>query len=141
MGNKDSGMPNIKGGFWGLAVADHDKEEIILSNKYYAMGQFSRYIRPGMTIVHTDNTSLGAYDKDKNRLVLVCVNSKENDEEISADFKTFLSCKCKIIPVRTSGSITDGEHWTELPSFTSDSGEFTYTLKSGSVTTFIIDKV
>ena len=134
------GVPDLTQGFWGTAFADIDKEEIYLTQKYYAFGQFSRYIRPGMTIVHTDNTSLGAYDKDKSKLVLVCVNSKADDEEITVDFKSFLKCECKITPVRTSGSLRDGEHWKELPSFIAQSGEFTYTLKSNSVTTFIIDK-
>lgn len=46
MGNKDSGKPDYTGGYWGLATADHDSKKIILSMKYYAMGQFSRYIRP-----------------------------------------------------------------------------------------------
>lgn len=135
-----SQMPDLNKGFWGTAFADMDKEEIYLTQKYYAFGQFSRYIRPGMTIVHTDKKSLGAYDKKTGRIVLVCVNTKEKDEEIKADFKTFLRCRCKINPIRTSGSINDGEHWSELGSFTAQDSEFTYTLKGNSVTTFIIDR-
>ena len=134
-------LPDLTQGFWGTAFADIDKEEIYLSQKYYAFGQFSRYIRPGMTIVHTDKASLGAYDKATDRLVLVCVNSKAKDEEFSADFKNFLSCKRKVLPVRTSGSISDGEHWNVLDSFISEDNSFTYTLKGNSVTTFIIDRV
>ena len=134
-------LPDLTQGFWGTAFADIDKEEIYLSQKYYAFGQFSRYIRPGMTIVHTGKTSLGAYDKATDRLVLVCVNSKAEDEEISIDLKNFLSCKRKVLPVRTSGSISDGEHWNVLESFISEDNSFTYTLKRGSVTTFIIDRV
>ena len=134
-------LPDLTQGFWGTAFADIDKEEIYLSQKYYAFGQFSRYIRPGMTIVHTDKTSLSAYDKATDRLVLVCVNSKAKDEEISADFKNFLSYKRKILPVRTSGSLSDGEHWKELDSFIADSSDFTYTLKGNSVTTFIIERI
>ena len=134
-------LPDLTQGFWGTAFADIDKEEIYLSQKYYAFGQFSRYIRPGMTIVHTGKTSLGAYDKATDRLVLVCVNSKAEDEEISIDLKNFLSCKRKVLPVRTSGSISDGEHWNVLESFISEDNSFTYTLKGNSVTTFIIDRV
>ena len=51
-------MPDMSKGFWGVAVADHDNEEIILSQKYYAFGQFSRYIRPGDTIIHCDKNTL-----------------------------------------------------------------------------------
>ncbi len=133
-------MPDLTQGFWGTAFADIDNEEIYLTQKYYAFGQFSRYIRPGMTIVHTDKKSLGAYDKDTGRLVLVCVNTKAEDEEISATFHTFDNEMRKITPIRTSGSIKDGEHWNELDSFDAK-GEFTHILKGNSVTTFIIDKI
>ena len=44
-------MVNVNRGFWGVAVGDHDKNEIILTQKYYAFGQFSKYIRPGYTII------------------------------------------------------------------------------------------
>ena len=134
-------IPDLTQGFWGTAFADIDNEEIYLTQKYYAFGQFSRYIRPGMTIVHTDKASLGAYDKDKGRLILVCVNSKANDEEIKIDFKSFLKYPCKITPVRTSGSMTAGEHWAELPSFIAENSEFDFTLKGSSVTTLIIEKL
>ena len=93
-----------------------------------------------MTIVHTDKKSLGAIDKNTGRVVLVCVNTKAQDEDVSAIFHN-LSKECrKVTPIRTSGSIADGEHWNELPSFTADKGEFNYSLKGNSVTTFIIDK-
>ena len=67
-GNKDSGMPNINTGFWGVAVADHDKNEVILSKKYYAFGQFSRYIRPGMIMLNSSNRSMAAFDKENGRV-------------------------------------------------------------------------
>ena len=134
-------LPDLTQGFWGTAFADIDKEEICLSQKYYAFGQFSRYIRPGMTIVHTDKKSLASYDKNTDRLVLVCVNTKQADEEVSAVFHTFTREMRKITPVRTSGNLADGEHWNELDSFTAQGNEFTYILKGNSVTTFIIDRV
>ena len=132
-------LPDITQGFWGTAFADIDKEEIYLTQKYYAFGQFSRYIRPGMTIVHTDKNSLGAYDKKTGKFILVCVNSKASDEEASVVFHSICNKCRKVTPIRTSGSIADGEHWNELPSFMMDSHKFTYSLKGNSVTTFIIE--
>ena len=132
-------MPNLTQGFWGTAFADIDNEEIYLTQKYYAFGQFSRYIRPGMSIVHTDKKSLGAYDKNTGRLVLVCVNTKAEDEKIAVTFHTFGEEMRKITPIRTSGKIKDGEHWNELETFNTQ-GELAYTLKGNSITTFIIDK-
>jgi O-glycosyl hydrolase len=134
-------MPDLNQGFWGTAFADIDKEEIYLTQKYYAFGQFSRYIRPGMTIVHTDKKSLAAYDKAADRITLVCINTKQDDQEITVDFKSLLNCRCKIKPVRTSGSISDGEHWSELDSFISEGNDFSYSLKGNSITTFIIERM
>ena len=134
-------MPDLDKGFWGTAFADIDKEEIYLTQKYYAFGQFSRYIRPGMTIVNIDKKSLAAYDSDTGRLVLVCVNTKTEDEDIKASFCTFSRESRKVSVIRTSGTMEDGEHWNELPSFTADDNEFTYSLKGNSVTTFIIDRL
>lgn len=133
------GMPDLTKGYWGTAFADIDKQEIYLTQKYYAFGQFSKFIRPGMTIVHTDKTSLGAYDKNTDRLVLVCINIKETDADTSVVFHSFSDGMRKITPVRTSGNMKDGEHWNTLPSFTADGNQFNYTLKGNSVTTFIID--
>lgn len=135
------GIPDLNNGFWGTAFADIDKEEIYLTQKYYAFGQFSRYIRPGMTIIHTDKSSLGAYDKNTGRLVLVCINKKEVDEDISIVFNSFSKELRKITPVRTSGDIKSGEHWSELPSFTAENNEFTFNLKGNSITTFLIDRI
>ena len=134
-------LPDITQGFWGTAFADIDKEEIYLTQKYYAFGQFSRYIRPGMTVIHTDKSSLGAYDKNTGRLVLVCINVKEKDESITAVFNTFSKGMRKITPIRTCGNIKNGEHWNELPSFTTDNNEFSFSLKGNSITTFLIDEV
>jgi len=61
-GKKDSGMVNTQDGFWGISVADHDKNEIILTQKYYGFGQFSRYIRPGYTLIGCYNNSIAFYD-------------------------------------------------------------------------------
>ena len=134
------GMPDTEKGFWGTAFADIDKEEIYLTQKYYAFGQFSRYIRPGMTIISTDKKSLGAYDKNTGRLVLVCINTKSKDEKIEASFHTFGQEMRKITPVRTSGSIEKGEQWKELEAFNAKD-DFNYILKGNSVTTFIIDTI
>ncbi len=57
-GKKDSGMVNLNNGYWGIAVADHDNQNIILTQKYYAFGQFSRYIRPGYTIIAGSDNSV-----------------------------------------------------------------------------------
>ena len=140
MGNKDSGMPNIKGGFWGLAVADHDKEEIILSHKYYAMGQFSRYIRPGDTIIHCNKRTLAAYNKETGKIVIVAVNDTGKNKHITYSLDGFKATYNTAEIIRTSGSLEDGEKWSGIGTIGVESNKINVSLNPNSITTFIINK-
>lgn len=131
-------MPDLNEGFWGCAFADIDKEEIYLTQKYYAFGQFSRYIRPGMTIIHTGKSSLCAFDKKEKKLILVCVNSSKKETVLEADYSPFALSLSSAEIYRTSGSIEDGEHWTKLESIALSGGNMHFTLKENSITTFIL---
>lgn len=139
MGNKDSGMPNIKGGFWGLAVADHDKEEIILSNKYYAMGQFSRYIRPGDAIIHCDKNTLSAYNKETGKITIVAVNDTSKTKHITYALDGFKTIGKTAQIIRTSGSLENGERWANIGTVDIINNELKVQLKSNSITTFVIN--
>ncbi len=137
-GRKDlPAMPSLDKGFWGCAFADIDKEEIYLTQKYYAFGQFSRYIRPNMRMVHTSKDSIAAYDD--NSLVLVCINCEAKDKDIAvnyADFGDFSACEM----IRTRGSLAEGEHWADCGELTCKDGCFTAPIKGNSVTTFILHR-
>lgn len=137
-GNKDSGMPNINDGFWGVAVADHDKNEIILSKKYYGFGQYTRYIRPGMIMLNTGSSTMAAYDKDKEQLVIVAYNSGSGTSEILCDLTQFDQVGKVIKTVRTSPS----EDWAEVSNAGSvQNGVLSASLAPLSITTYIIDGV
>ncbi len=140
MGNKDFGMPNIKGGFWGLAVADHDKDEIILSNKYYAMGQFSRYIRPGDTIIHCDKNALAAYNKNTGKIVIVAVNDTSKTKKITFFLDGFNKDYQTAEIIRTSSSLEEGEKWANVGTADVTDNRINVNLKSNSVTTFILNE-
>lgn len=140
-GKKDSGMPDINGGFWGLAVADHDNDNIILTKKYYAFGQFSRYIRPGFTMLNVSGNNVAAYDEKNNQLVIVCVNTSGSNKDIDFDLSQFDSVDGNVKVVRTSGDVKTGENWKELSPVTADENGFSATLLANSVTTYIIDDV
>ena len=137
-GIADSGFPSTENGYWGLCFAEHDEKKIYLSKKYYAMGQFSRYIRPGDTLIHCDDDTLASYNSISNRVTVVCVNDKKSDIEKQIDISDFKNDSGKISVIRTSGNLKDGENWKELPSFALINGKFTYTLKGNSITTFTI---
>ncbi|MCH5323727.1 MAG: hypothetical protein J1E39_00795 [Eubacterium sp.] len=137
-GNQDRGMVDVNGGYWGLAVADHDNDTVILTQKYYTMGQFTRYIRPGMTLIHIDESTIAAYDKDTHKLVIVAVNSKAADKSCKFDISRFDIAAGIVQTVRTSGDMESGEHWAEIEETNTVSGCFTAVLKGNSITTFIL---
>lgn len=139
MGNKDNGIPDVNGGYWGLAFADHDKQEIILTQKYYAMGQFSRFIRPGDTIIHCGDDALAAYNKESGKIVVVAVNDTAQDKEYSVEFTDFDSVGEVAKVIRTSGDIKTGEQWKELDDIAVADGGFKTILKANSITTFVIE--
>jgi len=141
MGKKDSGMPDITTGFWGLSVADHDKKEIILTQKYYAFGQFSRYIRPGYTMLKTSDSTVAAYDPKGNKLVIVGVNDGSSAKQLNFDLSEFGSIGDKVQVIRTSGSMANGEHWKDVGNIATNANGFSAELKAQSVTTYIIENV
>lgn len=140
-GKKDSGMPDISTGFWGLAVADHDKGDIILTKKYYAFGQFSRYIRPGFTMLNSSGSTLAAYDNENNQLVIVAVNTSGNNSNMSFDLSGFKSTGNKAEVVRTSGDVYSGENWASVAPAAVNDKHLNVSLIPNSVTTFIINDV
>ncbi len=140
-GNKDSGMPDITGGFWGTAVADHDNDTIILTQKYYGFGQFTRYIRPGATLIHCDDNTLAAYDKGKGELVIVAINPYAADKTFNFDLSQFTKLGTSVEATRTSGDSASGEHWAQLDNIKAHSEGFVAELKGNSITTFVMSGV
>jgi len=142
-GNKDSGMPNLEGGFWGLAVADHDKDTIVLSKKYYAYGQFSRYIRPGYTILYTmSESAMAAYSEENKQLVIVAINKDSDAKIANIPLDGFVwKDGAKASVIRTSGDMATGENWAELPAVEVGAEGLSVTLKEFSITTYVIDGI
>ncbi|WP_296834453.1 glycoside hydrolase [Butyrivibrio sp.] len=136
----NSGVP-----FWGIAIADHDLQELLLGQKYYAFGQFTRYIRPGYCIIGSSDNTVAAYNPEDGTIVIVAINTRPSDvkwEFDLSDFEGLVSDKT-ITATRTSGSLQDGESWADVTDSidldkTSSDQSFTAVLKGSSVTTFVI---
>jgi len=140
-GNKDSGMVNVNSGFWGAAVCNHDKEEIILTQKYYGIGQITRYINAGDNVIPTGNTSsMAAYDKDTKTLTIVAMSYDDTDKLFEFTLKGF-DIKGKASVIRTSGSMENGEHWDLVDEFSGADWDGTYLIKGYSVNTIVIEDV
>ena len=140
-GKKDSGMVDLNGGYWGVAVADHDNNTIILTQKYYACGQFTIYIRPGYTIISGNEHSVAAYDNEGKKLVIVVINIEGNEKNVDFNLESFSSVGKNVRVIRTSGKVSNGEKWAELTPINTYGKGFIATLKENSVTTFIVDDV
>lgn len=79
-----------KGG-WGLLDADLMKGVIGAANpKLYVVAQYSRHIRPGMTILANDDlNTVVAYDAAGAKLVIVSFNSESTPRTIAYDLGRF----------------------------------------------------
>ena len=141
MGRRDGGPLRTQGGYWGTACANHDTGEILLTQKYYAFGQFSRYIRPGSTLINcpTDRRSgikaLAAVSKKQ--LTIVCTNTTNQKKDLTIDLSEFKP-KGSVKQFRTSGQFQDGEHWSETDLGKIKDSNLEVTLIPNSVTTFQI---
>ena len=134
-GNKDFGIPDKEKGFWGLAFVDHDTEEILLTQKYYCMGQFSRYINVDDTIQHINEDVLCATNEKEVKLVVV--NDKTAPTPLKIDLNDTNRCISSVKAIRTSGNLQNGESWYELPEEIINDNIYEITLKGNSITTFI----
>ena len=136
-GNVDSGIPDKEKGFWGLAFADHDAEEIILTQKYYCMGQFSKFIGFADTIYHIDKNVLCAHNGKETKIVTV--NSKKETEPIKISLKNTQKSYSNVKAYRTSGTVEDGECIQLITNEAIDNNCYQTYLKPNSVTTFIFE--
>lgn len=136
-GKKDSGMVDMTKGFWGTAVADHDQNKIVLSKKYYCFGQYTRYIRPGMTMLKSSGNTMAAFDEKNGQLVIVSYNTSANKSDIVYDLSQFSQCGTSAKMIRTSNT----EDWADAGTAAISGGALKTTLQPNSVTTFIIDGV
>lgn len=131
-------LPDLTEGFWGTAFADTDNEEIILTQKYYAFGQFTRYIRPGMKLIKVDKSIIACYDDKGKSLRIVCVNSKNKDTAVNFSLDGFVPEEGKIKAYRTSGAVRDGEKWQRVDCTQKTVKGFFAVLKANSITSFVV---
>ncbi|EPS44389.1 hypothetical protein H072_1584 [Dactylellina haptotyla CBS 200.50] len=83
----------IDGGGWGLIDGNNDAVTVgAVSQKYYALAQFTRHIREGMTIIDGGGDSVvAAYDSSKKKLVIVAVNWSTTGQYFNFDLSRFTS--------------------------------------------------
>lgn len=143
-GRSDKGPLQLSGGYWGTAWADHDTEEIHLSQKYYAFGQFSRHIRPMATIIKCDTDrksgckAIAAWNIYTGELTIVCTNTTEEERILNFDLSDLKIKRGSSQQIRTSGSITDGEHWSKTKGPKIIKSNLRASLLPNSITTYVV---
>ena len=140
---KERNTTSLKGAYWGLGIADHFSEKLLLGKRYYAYGQFTRFIRPGDRIIASSSpNTLAAYNRESGKIVIVAVNSSESARDMTFDLSAFEQIPASSAKViRTSGAVNEGENWNEdIPAVTVRNKRLAVSLVPFSITTFVIDK-
>lgn len=132
-------------GFWGLAVADHNEKKIYLTKKYYAYGQYSRYIRPGYTFLTMPGDNVAAYDTKTGTLVLVIDNTESGNQRYEIDLHRFgaVAADASVEVIRTSGTLEEGENWADISDretavLDSEHKQMVAEVMGNSLTTYVI---
>jgi len=108
----------------------------VINRKFYVMGQFSQFIRPGFQIVDVnDNNSLAGYDPTNRILVIVAINEDAGSSlEVTYNLSAFDTLPAGVLAVRTSPS----ENQVALAPISVSNSMFTISLAPDSVTTFSV---
>ncbi|TDX81019.1 O-glycosyl hydrolase [Rathayibacter sp. PhB151] len=123
---------------WGLVYADYAASgsgELTFPKRYYAMGQYSKFLRPGsVMIADTDPSTMTAYDFGSGKLVAVATNSSGAARDIALDLRAF-GGTASATAFRTSAT----ESIAPVSAGTIAGSTLTSSLPANSITTFVID--
>lgn len=136
---EENNSANYTNELWGVGMADHDKEELVLTNKYYVYGQFTKYINPGDTIIASSANTLAAYNKNTGDIKIVANNaSNSSDVDYEFDLSGFSTIGTNVREIRTD--MQGNEKWAEIKDGALLDGKtLTTTLKANTVTTYLIE--
>lgn len=113
-------------------------EDYSLSKQFYAMGQYSKFIRPGHHIIGAyDDHTLASYDEANDKLVIVTTNDSSNSRDIFFDLSRFSQVTGDAIPYRTSNL----ESLSSLSAIPASTSGFNVTVPAKSIMTFVLDDV
>ncbi|MBY7142884.1 RICIN domain-containing protein [Virgibacillus sp. NKC19-3] len=130
---------------WGLihvdfSPEDFDKLEWHKNKKYYTMGNYTKFIRPGNQFINTDNEdTTAAIDKQSNEVVVVHTNHSDTEEAIDFDLSGFetVANSATATPYVTSES----ENLSEKDNIEVSNEVLSTTVDPKSVTSFVISDV
>lgn len=122
---------------WGVGMGDHDEQNIVVTNKYYIFGQFTRYIEPGDTIIASSDRTLAAYNKESGNIKIVVTNPSNEDIDYNFDLSAFTSVGDTVTEIRSNKN--GSEKWAEISGEAVLNGKtLTAPAKANTVTTFVV---
>lgn len=127
---------------WGMLrnpLTGNERTNYVINKKFYVLGQFSQFIRPGFQILEAgDDHSLVAYNPTNQTLVIVAVNDQAEKLKVSYNLEKFAALPGSVSFIcRTSPS----ENQAALTAINLTSRSFAATLTPKSVTTFVLNNV
>lgn len=125
-------------GGWGMLLNpldDRGNTGYTINRKFYVMGQFSQFIRPGCQLVNVgDTNSLAAYSASNRTLVIVAINDTTNGFSVDYDLSGFSSLPSQAARHRTSPT----ENLASLPALGLTGHKLVTYLPAQSVTTYVL---
>lgn len=93
----------IDGGVWGSIHVDYDVQTAERNKRYWMHAQFSRFIRPGATVIESGHDSvLAALVPASQSLVMVILNAGDADRTYALDLSRFTLTQPVLRVYRTS---------------------------------------
>jgi O-glycosyl hydrolase len=137
--------PEHENGNWGLIQVDFDPADfenvkIYKNKKYYAMGNYSKFIRPGYQVINSNSSdTLAAINKDDNSVVVVYTNSTAEEKAINFDLSGFetVEANAKATPYVTSNT----ENLAQKSDVKISGNEVSAVIQPQSITTFVVSGV
>ncbi|WP_046728426.1 glycoside hydrolase [Streptomyces humi] len=127
----------------GLIYYDPDyatdgNQTLYFTKRYYALGQYSKFVRPG-SVAHNvtgapDGVEVSSYDRDGTWVVVVN-NHNTTDTPLSLHFNSGTPVRARQA-VRTSAT----EDWADVAKPTVSAGTVSATLAARSITTYVLDQ-
>ncbi|MFJ3303676.1 glycoside hydrolase [Streptomyces sp. NPDC086549] len=113
-------------------------QTLYFTKRYYALGQYSKFVRPG-AVAHNvtgvpDGVEVSAYDRD-GRWVVVVNNHNTTDTALSLHFNSRSPMRA-VQAVRTSAD----ENWADVARPSVSGGSVLATLAPRSITTYVLDQ-
>jgi O-glycosyl hydrolase len=137
--------PEHENANWGLIQVDFDPQDpshvkIYKKKKYYAMGNYSKFIRPGSQVINTNNNStLAAIDKEDESVVIVYTNSTTEEKALSFDLSGFgtIGKDAEAVPYVTSST----DNIAQGSAIQVTDKKLSATVKPQSITTFVVSNI